>query len=48
MRRTTGGDLRDAENIGLRKGMASPTAGIPEWRREVPGEKPAAGGGKAA
>ena len=28
--------------------MASPTGGIPEWTREVPGEVPATGGGKAA
>ena len=28
--------------------LASPTGGIPEWTREVPGEVPAVGKGKAA
>ena len=33
---------------GFTRGMASPTGGIPEWTREVPGEVQATGGGKAA
>ena len=30
------------------RGVASPTGVVPEWTREIPGEVPAAGAGKAA
>jgi hypothetical protein len=35
-------------SVDAKNGFASPTGGLPEWTRDVPGEVRAAGAGKAA